>query len=119
MEKNQWHPLALSRDVIDAPLAVRLLEQDLVLWRDASGRAQAFVDRCPHRGARLSLGRVTPQGQLECPYHGWQFADNGQCVKVPAVPGFTPPPQHCAQTAAGPTPACPACEEGGSDGAKG
>ena len=52
MEKNQWHPLALSHDVIDAPLAVRLLEQDLVLWRDTSGRAQAFVDRCPHRGAR-------------------------------------------------------------------
>lgn len=97
MEKNQWHPLALSHDVIDAPLAVRLLEQDLVLWRDTSGRAQAFVDRCPHRGARLSLGRVNA-GNLECPYHGWQFADNGQCVKVPAVPGFTPPPQHCVKS---------------------
>ena len=97
MEKNQWHPLALSRDVIDAPLAVRLLEQDLVLWRDTQGRAQAFVDRCPHRGARLSLGRVNA-GNLECPYHGWQFADNGQCVKVPAVPGFTPPPAHCVKS---------------------
>ena len=97
MEKNQWHPVALSDEVKDAPVAVRLLEQDLVVWRDAQGTAKAFVDRCPHRGARLSLGRVN-QGNLECPYHGWQFADSGQCVKVPAMPSFTPPPQHCVKS---------------------
>lgn len=97
MEKNQWHPVALSSDVQEGPVGVRLLDEDLVLWRNAEGLAQAFVDRCPHRGARLSLGRVNA-GNLECPYHGWQFADSGQCVKVPAVPGFTPPPQHCVKT---------------------
>lgn len=97
IEKNQWHPVALSHDVIDAPLPVRLLGEDLVLWRDAQGQAQAFIDRCPHRGARLSLGRVH-DGQLECPYHGWQFASGGKCVKVPAVPKFTPPAKHCVQS---------------------
>ena len=94
MEKTQWHPVALGRDVVQAPLAVTLLGQELVLWRSPEGQVQAFVDRCPHRGARLSLGRVE-NGHLECPYHGWQFAAGGQCVKVPAVPTFTPPPQHC------------------------
>lgn len=97
MEKNQWHPAALSSAVVEGPVPVRLLNEDLVLWRDAQGQAQAFVDRCPHRGARLSLGRVNA-GNLECPYHGWQFAASGQCVQVPAVPGFTPPAQHCVKS---------------------
>lgn len=97
MEKTQWHPVALSSDVQQGPEGVRLLDEDLVLWRDAAGVANAFVDRCPHRGARLSLGCVN-EGNLECPYHGWQFADSGQCVKVPAVPSFTPPPQHCVKS---------------------
>lgn len=97
MEKTQWHPVALSSDVQQGPVGMRLLDEDLVLWRDAEGVANAFVDRCPHRGARLSLGRVN-EGNLECPYHGWQFADSGQCVKVPAVPSFTPPPQHCVKS---------------------
>lgn len=97
MEKTQWHPVALSSDVKEGPVGVQLLGEDLVLWRDADGVAKAFVDRCPHRGARFSLGRVN-EGNLECPYHGWQFSASGQCVKVPAVPGFTPPPQHCVKS---------------------
>ena len=97
MEKTQWHPVASITDVTDAPVGVRLLDEDLVLWRDAQGSVKAFIDRCPHRGAKFSLGRVN-EGNLECPYHGWQFASSGQCVKVPAVPGFTPPPQHCVKS---------------------
>lgn len=97
MEKTQWHPVAMISDVKDAPLGVRLLGEDLVLWRNAQGAVQAFVDRCPHRGAKFSLGRVN-DGHLECAYHGWQFSSTGQCIKVPAVPGFTPPPQHCVKS---------------------
>ena len=90
-ENTLWHPVAQSHEVLkDAPLSVKLLDQAVVLWRDNEGVAQAFVDRCPHRGARLSMGRVE-NGHLECPYHGWQFASGGQCVKVPAVPDFVPP----------------------------
>ena len=89
-ERTLWHPVAQSSEVVDAPLSVQLLNEAVVLWRNADGLAQAFVDRCPHRGARLSMGRVE-NGHLECPYHGWQFTSGGQCVKVPAVPDFTPP----------------------------
>ena len=89
-ERTLWHPVAQSSEVVDAPLSVQLLNEAVVLWRNADGQTQAFVDRCPHRGARLSMGRVE-NGHLECPYHGWQFTSGGQCVKVPAVPDFTPP----------------------------
>ncbi|QIL81201.1 aromatic ring-hydroxylating dioxygenase subunit alpha [Diaphorobacter sp. HDW4A] len=91
IENTLWHPVAQSHEVLqDAPLSVQLLDQPVVLWRNNEGAVQAFVDRCPHRGARLSMGRVE-NGHLECPYHGWQFASGGQCVKVPAVPDFVPP----------------------------
>ena len=59
-ESAWWHPVALAGEVAQAPVAVQLLEQPVVLWRDATGAVQAFADQCPHRGARLSLGRVTP-----------------------------------------------------------
>ncbi len=97
MEETLWHPVALAAGVVAAPVAVRLLGRDAVLWRNAAGQVQAWADACPHRGARLSLGRVVDD-HLECPYHGWQFAPGGACVKVPALPAFTPPPGHCART---------------------
>ncbi|WP_374005881.1 Rieske 2Fe-2S domain-containing protein [Delftia lacustris] len=96
IENSLWHPVAQAHEVVDAPLGVQLLDQPLVLWRDPQGQVRVFVDRCPHRGARLSMGRVE-NGHLECPYHGWQFADSGQCVKVPALPSFTPPPSQCVK----------------------
>ncbi|HTT13276.1 MAG TPA: aromatic ring-hydroxylating dioxygenase subunit alpha [Burkholderiaceae bacterium] len=90
-----WHPVAALEELGAAPLAVRLLERALVLWRDASGALHAWTDRCPHRGTRLSMGRVT-DGRLECAYHGWQFDADGQCIAIPALPDFTPPPTHKA-----------------------
>ena len=96
VEREHWHPVAGCTDVAGQPLAALLLGQPLVLWRDAAGFIQAWADQCPHRGARLSLGRVC-QGRLECPYHGWQFESSGQCVQVPALPAFTPPASHRAQ----------------------
>lgn len=95
-ERLHWHPVAAADAVADRPLAARLLGEDLVLWRDAAGAVHAWPDRCPHRGARLSLGRVA-QDRLECPYHGWQFDAHGQCVRVPALPQFVPPATHRVQ----------------------
>ncbi len=80
-----------------APVAVRLLGEDYVLWRDAAGLARAARDRCPHRGAKLSLGKVC-EGQIECAYHGWRFDAEGRCRAIPALPGFKPPATHAVAT---------------------
>jgi phenylpropionate dioxygenase-like ring-hydroxylating dioxygenase large terminal subunit len=91
------HPVCADTDLLDTPLAVRLLGHDWVLWRDATGTPQAAPDRCPHRGTRLSLGRVC-EGELQCSYHGWRFASDGHCTAVPAVPGWVPPASHGLST---------------------
>ena len=99
IEQSCWHPVAQVSDLGAAPLAVTLLGQRLVLWRADVGAAHAWDDRCPHRGASLSLGcvRAGPHGaQLECAYHGWRFGGDGQVVSVPALPGFVPPAAHRA-----------------------
>lgn len=83
---NQWHVVARSEDVgADTPLAIRLLGEELVLWRDAEGTVHAWKDYCGHRGARLSLGAVK-NGEIECPYHGWRYDAQGDCTRVPAHP---------------------------------
>jgi phenylpropionate dioxygenase-like ring-hydroxylating dioxygenase large terminal subunit len=83
---NFWHPVAASEDVVAEPLGVRLLERDLVLFRDRAGAVHAWHDICVHRGTKLSLGRVE-NDRLICPYHGWEYAcDSGRCVRIPALP---------------------------------
>jgi phenylpropionate dioxygenase-like ring-hydroxylating dioxygenase large terminal subunit len=99
-EASLFHPVASVEELNERPLAARLLGQDVVLWRDSQGGVHAAADRCPHRGAALSMGRV--QGDtLECGYHGWRFDGRGQCVAVPALPDFKPPAEHraCAYSA--------------------
>lgn len=102
IESTLWHPVAASAALVpDLPLPVRLLSQDFALWRDATGTAHAFPDKCPHRGTRLSLGRVLHDeagSRLECPYHGWQFDAGGQCRRIPALPNFTAPATHAVCT---------------------
>ena len=89
LEASLWHPVGLCSSLTDQPAAVQLLGQGVVLWRDAAGLARAGADRCPHRGARLSLGRVEA-GLLECAYHGWRFDGQGQCTLIPALPQLVP-----------------------------
>ncbi len=96
IEEAHWHPVELSERVTEKPVATTLLQQAVVLWRDAHGHIHAWADRCPHRGARFSLGKVV-NGQLECAYHGWQFGPTGRCIRVPALPAFNPPASHCAE----------------------
>jgi vanillate O-demethylase monooxygenase subunit len=80
--RDFWHAVAFAANLRDQPLAARLLGEDLVLFRTADGLV-ALRDRCLHRGARLSLGRVE-NGCIECPYHGWRYDAQGACVRVPA-----------------------------------
>jgi phenylpropionate dioxygenase-like ring-hydroxylating dioxygenase large terminal subunit len=94
-EHRWWLPVAATADLaVDRPLPVMLLDEPFVLWHDGA-ELRAFTDRCPHRGARLSMGRVHG-GQLECPYHGWRFGGDGRCRHIPALPDFTPPAGHAA-----------------------
>jgi phenylpropionate dioxygenase-like ring-hydroxylating dioxygenase large terminal subunit len=94
---NDWHPVADAAQLPPGTLkAVRLLERDIVLWRDSDGTVHAWEDRCPHRGTRLSIGRIVDD-QLICAYHGWRFASSGRCVHFPALPAVTPPESACAR----------------------
>lgn len=94
---NHWHVVGRSQDLkAGKVLSVRLLEQDLVLWRDDT-QALAWQNRCPHRGARLSLGKVV-NNTLVCPYHGLAYNSRGYCVKIPAQPTGSPPAQVNVQT---------------------
>lgn len=86
MLKNLWYVVQESRNLAASPLRVRLLGQDFVLFRDAAGKAALLSDICVHRGGALSGGLVV-QGDVECPYHGWRFAADGRCTKIPAEPG--------------------------------
>ncbi|WP_037585600.1 aromatic ring-hydroxylating oxygenase subunit alpha [Stenoxybacter acetivorans] len=89
--KNQWHVVLKSQDlIIGKPKAIRLLGEELVLWRDGSGTIHAWKDYCGHRGAKLSNGCIK-NDEIECPYHGWRFNSAGECTLVPAHPNQTPP----------------------------
>ena len=80
-----WWPVATSAQLKPAqPLARTLLGVPLVLFRTAEGAPAALPDRCPHRSAPLSQGKVR-DGEVECPYHGWRFDRGGRCTRVPGA----------------------------------
>jgi 5,5'-dehydrodivanillate O-demethylase oxygenase subunit len=84
-----WHPIATTFELDSEPvLPVRLLGENLVLYRDDDGRLGLVAERCPHRGASLSYGIPEPEG-LRCPYHGWLFSAEGRCLEQPAEPPFS------------------------------
>ncbi|MEE3716343.1 Rieske 2Fe-2S domain-containing protein [Tumidithrix elongata RA019] len=86
--KEAWYPIFYVEDLDKAKLATfTLLERDLVIWWDKQAQTwQVFADRCPHRLAPLSQGRITEAGLLECPYHGWAFTGDGSCDRIPQQP---------------------------------
>ncbi|QRK09370.1 aromatic ring-hydroxylating dioxygenase subunit alpha [Archangium violaceum] len=81
-----WTPVAMSREVGRNPLGLTLASERIVLFRDNEGRVSALHDQCPHRGVKLSLGKVGEDGCLECPFHGWRFAAGGACSHIPLNP---------------------------------
>ena len=84
-----WHPVALASEVGDVPLLVRVLGEDLVLFRDLSGRYGLLHRHCVHRQASLEYGRCETRG-LRCCYHGWCFDVDGALLEAPAEPADTP-----------------------------
>ena len=94
-----WTPVAMGKEVGKAPYALTLAGERLVLFRDAQGRVSALHDQCPHRGVKLSLGKVSKDGCLECPFHGWRFASSGACTHIPLNPMPEEKRQRYAATA--------------------
>lgn len=83
---NVWTPVALTSELTaSAPLGVKVAGTPLVLFRDEEGKASALLDRCPHRGVALSLGKVK-DGRIECPFHGWKLEGSGHVCHVPWNP---------------------------------
>jgi phenylpropionate dioxygenase-like ring-hydroxylating dioxygenase large terminal subunit len=81
-----WTPVVLSEQLgTQKPLGTEIAGTPVVLFRDKEGKASALVDRCPHRGVKLSLG-VVKDGCVECPFHGWQFDGQGHACLVPWNP---------------------------------
>ncbi|KAJ1457783.1 hypothetical protein M885DRAFT_514857 [Pelagophyceae sp. CCMP2097] len=83
---DRWWPVGFAATTRrDEPLHVEILGADVVVWHDGAS-FRAATDRCPHRWARLSEGRVDEAGLLECPYHGWAFeGETGACARVPQL----------------------------------
>lgn len=132
MLREYWYIGCASSLLTDSPRRCQILDQEVVLYRDGAGAAHALLDRCCHRGVRLSLGEVT-DGNLACGYHGWRFDGGGQCVHVPSLPEgsriprtFCVPAFHCVEQdgyvwvwtgAAEPIPALPSAIPGFAENA--
>jgi len=81
--KNCWYVAAWDHELIDGRLlSRRLLGEHVLMYRGESGRIVALNDRCPHRGARLSDGRLEGDA-IRCMYHGLKFEPGGKCVQIP------------------------------------
>jgi phenylpropionate dioxygenase-like ring-hydroxylating dioxygenase large terminal subunit len=86
--RHYWIPGMLSIELPApdcAPVRVRLLGEDLIAFRDSTGRVGMLAHSCPHRGASLFFGRNEEDG-LRCVYHGWKFDVTGACVDMPSEP---------------------------------
>jgi nitrite reductase/ring-hydroxylating ferredoxin subunit len=96
---THWFPLVRSEEVEPRQVVhVKLCDQEIALWRSDTGSVNAWENRCPHRGVRLSIGINTGQ-HLVCQYHGWRFAsDGGQCVFIPSHPTQKPASTLCVTT---------------------
>ena len=92
---HHWYVVATIDEIGDAPVSVELLDISYVIWRTATQDLIATRDRCTHREGRLSGGTVEA-GCLRCPYHGWEFGEQGRCEKIPSSGERTviPPKAH-------------------------
>lgn len=103
MLENYWYILTPSKALKRKPIAVTVFNKALILFRDQGGQAIALEDRCRHRNAPLSCGKVLDD-TIQCPYHGWQYSGDGQLAKIP-YSCSTPPKLSI--------PSYPCCEQDG------
>ncbi|KAL2612170.1 hypothetical protein R1flu_023862 [Riccia fluitans] len=103
--KDNWYPVSLVEDLDpELPSPFQVLGREIVVWRDREGTWRSFVDKCPHRLAPLSEGRIDENGWLQCSYHGWSFKPDGACGVIPQAASQGPEskaqfsPKACAIT---------------------
>lgn len=87
--RRYWHAISLSSELKDLPLLVRILGEDLVLFRDLSGTLGLLHRHCAHRQASLEYGKLEKQG-IRCCYHGWLFDVDGTILETPGEPADSP-----------------------------
>jgi phenylpropionate dioxygenase-like ring-hydroxylating dioxygenase large terminal subunit len=81
---NFWYAAALSKELVDKPIKVRMLGRHFVLFRDGSGQAHCLSNVCVHRCGSLGHGWVRGD-HVVCPYHGWEFSADGRCQRIPSL----------------------------------
>lgn len=99
MIPNQWYVILDSREIKkNRIIGFRRFGENLVAWRDCNGQIAVFRDRCPHRGIKLSLGKVK-EGHIQCPFHGFEYDPAGKCKLIPANGKAATVPDHIRTTA--------------------
>ena len=83
--RRYWQPVCLSTDIEELPKRVKILGEDLVVFRDKRGRVGVLDAHCAHRGTSLEYGRIEEEG-IRCCYHGWLYAADGRCLEQPGEP---------------------------------
>ncbi|WP_213763557.1 aromatic ring-hydroxylating dioxygenase subunit alpha [Caballeronia sp. dw_19] len=84
-----WHPIIMSSQIGERPQAIRILGEDLVIYRDLSGDIGLLHKHCAHRGASLEFGIIAEHG-IRCCYHGWMFGNDGTILETPGEPASSP-----------------------------
>jgi len=82
MLRRYWHPIATAEEVTDLPLSVRVLGEDLILFRTPQAGYGLVYPRCAHRGTSLLYSKIEERG-IRCCYHGWLFDTRGRCLEQP------------------------------------
>jgi 5,5'-dehydrodivanillate O-demethylase len=83
--RRYWHPVGVSEQIGSKPKRIKVLGEELMVYRGADGQVALMQLRCAHRSLALDYGRV--EGNcIRCPYHGWLYDASGQCIEQPAEP---------------------------------
>jgi len=77
-----WQPVAVAKELGDLPYAVRILGEDLIVFRTKDGGIDCLEPHCAHRGNSLVYGRIEERG-IRCCYHGWLYDTEGACLETP------------------------------------
>ena len=96
--RRAWQPVIMSSEISDLPVPVRMLGEDLVVFRDGTGEVGLLHRHCMHRGASLEYGIIMDHG-IKCCYHGWHYGVDGSIIDLPSEPADSPIRTRFAQGA--------------------